>query len=883
MAATGATGRPGRNLGGRAIVPVVAEAGGVSLHERQRGARVRIFAPAGRHGGRHLVGRGRTGSAGVALVVLRRRRVPKRILVVVGRGRLLGGRFGGHMKARVVSSRAHTVFVSPVSSLVVQYMADHPNRSVRAARRAVRRSLGIPGFFDFSGDLADRRLFDGRSFVRRARSHGGFDRFVRRRARHLGRKRAGASALIGEGCWQEAAQTTAGFAELMGFSGVPSPPALPSCLGGGAGAGASIADHDVAHASGVPGLEAFGVLTSVVSLIYGVTSGHGTAAQLAEIKTQLNEVQAELQDIQAELGGLQTAVAEVKASGISETESNLIADAVPTVNEIKESGDDAMALVGAISQVLCKPGKGCSEPEGSTNLGQALKKACKKNKSQECKTYERQLEVTVRDLKGSKPRAAVEDLGSWADGSAVSGVNDPAIVQYSLQQGAAGEQFFKTSNAADARLQWAYYTLYSAYAQTTLATVLSLGIGQQNPDSLASKPAKITPEIVREEVDRLNRPIGLQMTVFPNMPDTAVIDTNAGATDGDPPYMFPQQVGALASARAYGLGAEYAINQSGVAAGAIHSPKESQVYVTTLQTGAEPPVVMTPAAASGETWELLPEGGGRSRPPAMSTATFSDWELAGATKPAALPEWNEATLKVEPQEAPLTGPLPDLYGNAKPAPGDTRGQWMTSESGIESRLLTPEGTGYGSEESGILPYYGKSGTDAKEPGLDFVSCAPEGDEECLLPTWQSIAVDPYDQVTSGQTYNSGSSQINTGLFDLNSGVAIANQQGHRKNESRGYYEELPSNPTAFLNQYPNWSEPVELRGVLFFGFLNAMDSGETNGRLVAPSVSTKGRPVLFDREQTANDCFYWTPSGNGSAAYGSGCLRRREHSEEILP
>jgi hypothetical protein len=872
-----ATATGGRSLAGRAIVPVVAEAGGASLHERQKGARVRIFGP-GRNGARRVVGSGRTGSAGVALVVLHQRRAPRKMLVVVGRGRLLGKRFGGHMKTRVVSSSTHTVFVSPVSTLVVQYMADHPHASLAAARRAVRRSLGIPGFFDFSGDLADRRLFDGRSFVRRARGHGGFDRFVRRRARHLGKASAGASSLVSQSCWREAAQTTAGFAELMGFTGVPSPPSLPACGEGAAGASALDA---VAHASGIPGLEVFGVLTSVASLIYGVASGQSTAAQLAEIQKQLNEVQAELQEIQAELGGLQTAVAEVKAGVIGGTESTLIGEAAPTIHQIKDAGDETMALVGAMYQVLCKPGQGCTEPEESKNLGQALKKACKKNKSEECKAYQRQLEVTVRDLQGSKPRLAVEDLGSWADGSAVGGVEDAGIVQWSLQQGAAGEQFFKTANAADARLQWAYYTLYSAYAQTTLATVLSLGIGQTNPNSLASKPAKITPEIVREEVDRLNKPIGLQMTVFPNMPDTAVIDTNVETTE--PPYMFPQQVGALASANAYGVGAEYAISQSSVAEGTIRSPKQSGVYLSTLQTGGEPPVVMTPAAESGETWELLPKGGGRSRPPAITTATFPDWEVAGAAKPALLPDWNAGTLKVEPDQAPLTGPLPDLYGGAKTAAGDTRGQWMTETSGIRSTLLTPAGSGYGTKLSGILPYYGKSGTDSKDPGLDFQSCVPEGDEECLLPTWQSVAVDPYDQVTSGQTYNSGSGQINTGLFDFNSGVAIANQQGHQKNESRGYYEEYPSNPSAFLNQYPNWSESVELRGVRFFGFLNAINGGETTGLLEGPSVSTKGRPVLFDRQQDANDCFYWSPSGNGNAAYGSGCLRRREHSGEILP
>lgn len=796
------------------------------------------------------------------------------MLVVVGGGRLLDRRFGGHMKARVAYRGHQAVYVSPISSLVTQFMLDHPHRSLESARRKVRRSLRIPGFFDFAGDLADRGLFDGRSFVRQARGHGGFDRFIRRRARHLGSLNAHPSALAPESCWQEAAQTTAGFAKLMGFTGVPSPPALPACsLGGSASA-------SVAHASGIPGLEVFGVLTSVASLVYGVASGQSTGAELAEIKAQLNEVQAELQEIQAELGGLQTEVAAVNANVVSGTESNLIADAVTTITSIKRAGSETMALLGAASQVLCESAGRCSVPEGSVNLGQALDTACAKETVQ-CEAFYTDLYFTSRALEGARPLKSVENLGSWADGSAYSGAGSAGIVQYALEQGAGDEQFFQTADVADARLQWAYYTLYSAYAQTTYATVLSMGIGQPLPNSKSKHPPSLSAGIVREQVDALNKPISLQMAVFPNMPDTAVIDTNLGAQDNDPPFMFAQQVGGLASASAYVANREYALSKSNVSSGSIYSSDASGAYLSTLQTSGEPPLVMTPAAASGETWELLPGGGKRSRPPAVSTATFSDWTTAGSSSSSPLPEWNPTTEKVEATDDPPAGPLPDLYGGAKPSSGQMPGQWMTSKSGIESKLMTPEGTGYGSAVSGVVAYFAKSGTDTKDPGLGFVSCVPGGDDECLLPTWQSTSINPYDQVSSEQSYNSGSGQINTGLFDFNGGLVIANQQGHEKNESRGFYEELPANFSAFLNQYPNWSNFAEIRGVGFYGFLEALNGGAP-GSLRNASFSSKGRPVLFSREQTANDCFYWSSSGSG-AAFGSGCLKKREHSGEILP
>ena len=387
----------------------------------------------------------------------------------------------------------------------------------------MRRGLGLPAFFDFAGDLADAGLFDGRSFVRRARHHGGFDRFVRRRARHLGRHAAKSSAVEGQGCWAEASKTTAGFAELMGFGGVPSPPALSACAASSASGSATAS---VAHASAddTP-LSIFGVVTGVASLIYGVTSGQSTGAQLAEIKGQLNEIQGELQQIQASLGELQVAVADVNANVLSGDETTLIGDAVPTINRVKSAGDEVMVLLGAASQILCEGG-GCHVPSGSGNLSKALATACD-DETTACENFYTDLYFTSRDLTSYRPRAAIENLGVWAEGSAFSGgASDPGIVQYALAQGADNEQFFKSADAADARLQWAYYTVYSTYAQTTYATVLGMGLGQPLPNAHSAHPPKLTVPILREQVEKLDKPIGLQIAAFPNMPDSAVIDTN---------------------------------------------------------------------------------------------------------------------------------------------------------------------------------------------------------------------------------------------------------------------------------------------------------------------------------------------------------------------
>lgn len=858
------------------VVPVLAESGGSLMRERQRGARVRIFAVR-RGGGRRLVGRGRTGTEGVALVRLRTRRLPRSTAVVVGGGRLLGRRFGGHMVTRAQLRPGKPVFVSPLSSLVASLRSDHPKLSQRVATRRIRKALALPSFFDFAGDLADRQIFDGRAFVRRARGHGGFDRFVRRRARHLHRAAVKAAAVEADGCFAEASRTTAGFAVLMGFRNVPNAPALPAC--DAPSPAPNQGSRLAASASADSPLSIFGTVVSVGSLIYGVVSGQSTKGELEEFRYQLSEVQSELQQIQADLGELQAEVAAVNANVVSGNMSTLIGQAVPTIDRIKSGGDEVMVLLGAAAQILCEGEKGCDLPSGTNNLSEALDVACEPE-TKACGNFYTDLYFTSRTVSGYQPRQAVENLGSWAEGSAFTGAaSNPGIVQWALDQGAGDEQFFQSSDAADARLQWAYYTVYSAYSQLGYATALAMGLGQPLPGAHSAHPPKLTLTVLREQVEKMDKPIGLQIAAFPNMPDSAVIDTNAENPDRDPPSMFPQQVGAVIRIAEYQReGALYELNSGGVSSGSIRSSNEPGVAIATLQTQGEPPLVMTPAAAAGgETWSLLPTGSKRAQTPAMTSATFSDWALASGTSNAALPEWNSGTHKVDKTENPLTGPLPDLYNGAQPQGGQTAGQWMTESSGIRSGLLSGTGAAFGENElEGVFTEYLKPGDSDKDAGLVLEICVPAAHASCMLPTWQSQRINPYAQVTSGQTYNSGSTQKNTGLFDLNNGVVIANQglQGQ------------PS-PGTFLNQYPNWTENVELGGFKFYGFLAAMNgtSVESEGSLppgLLGGLSRLGRPVLFTREQSANDCFYWTPSGSGPAA-GSGCLKQRAHSGEILP
>ena len=841
-------------LARRAVVPVVAELSDLDLGSRVRFARVRVYSLAAGHGRRPAAGHGRrrrlagtglTGSEGVAFVRLTTRKAPRSMEVVVSGGWAGARKRRGSLVRILKYEPPHAILVTPRTAR---------GRAAAATAAGPASSDSGPG-----GNAA---------------------------------------------CWQDAAQTTAGFARFVGFTGVPGPvPSLPGGCTAGPSGPVSAAGDSLTSNGPIGAADGIGDVIGLAGLAVSIYSTATSTSQLSTIISQLSTMQAQLTSMQGQLSAISAAIQNLDVD-ISETEiSTLASDASSAITSIQTGVTDTKALLGGAYQIACdttRPLRGsppaagqCTRPSrtagGFANFISAL---CYPNGvpatslATECTSFYTAYDKMWDDFHGKTPVEAIKDMASQALGSAgpQGGPGDAGIVQYALAAGAPASQFFQTSDAAYARLQWCYYTVYSALGQVLLEVAGGLGIGEPEPHPPGQKhPPVVTAADVAAETNAANPTLDDYMGMFPDMPDQAVIYTNAsgyGNSQGDSPYMFAQQVGGEITSSIFQANNQYTLAATGGSATIAVTATSGGITVT--PGSGQPPLVMTPAAAGGDTWVLVPPSG-KPVVPAMSSSYFPDWYAGQSYDSESLPEWDPGTQTVAIGNGGLHGPVADLYENAPTGGSQTAGQWMTGESGIYPALLTPQGTGYSSDSSGIQPWFGKSGTDTKDPGLDFGSCPPQGSSWCLLPTWQTVGWDPYSNaVTSGQTYNSGSSQLNTGLFDYNNGVVIANQQG-------GNGE--PDNPSAFVNQYPNWTNATEIRGVGFNGFLSTLNGSESSG-VASAAFSSAGRPVLFNRTQTANDCFYYSGSFSSSSgtqttptgpAGGTGCLTQRTTTGDILP
>jgi hypothetical protein len=845
-ASAGAAAAPRRTVAVKpveqAVVPVVAELSDLDLSSRVRFAHVRVYSLVPGHGHRPgLVGAGLTGSEGVAFVRLNTSQAPRFMAVAVSGG-WVGTR---HRRGSLVRILKY----EPQQAVLVTSPAAHGRAAADAAGPA--SSANGP-----AGNAS---------------------------------------------CWSAAAQTTAAFAQFAGFTGVPGPvPPLPSGCTAPPAESPSAARGRLTSNGPIGVADGIGDIIGLAGLAVSIYSSAASTSQLNTIISQLNTMQAQLTSMQSQLSGISTAIQNLNVD-ISDTEiSTLASEASSTITSIQTAVTDTRALLGGAYQIACDtttpittppaPGQ-CTRPSRTAGgFGNFISALCYPNGipaaslAAECSNFLTAYNNVWDDFHGKTPVEAIKDMASQALGSAgpQGGPGNAGIVQYALAAGAPASQFFQTSDAAYARLQWGYYTLYSVLGQVLLEVGGGLGIGEAEPHPPGEKhPPVVTAADVANLTNGANTTIDDYMGMFPNMPDQAVIYTNAsgyGNLEGDVPYMFAQQVGGEITSSIFQANDQYTLAAAGGGATITVTATNSGIAVT--PGSGQPPLVMTPAAADGDTWVLVPTSG-KPVVPAMSWSYFPDWWAGQSYDSQSLPEWDSSTQTVAIGNRGLHGPVADLYENA-PSGSQTAGQWMTGVSGINPALLTPQGTGYNSASSGIQGWYGQSGTDHKDPGLDFGSCPPQGNSWCLLPTWQTVGWDPYsDADTSGQTYNSGSSQLNTGLFDYNNGVVIANQQG-------GNGE--PNNPSAFVNQYPNWTNSTNIRGVLFLGYLSALN-GASGADLSPAAWNSAGRPVLFDRTQTANDCFYYTGSYNSSSgqsiptgpAGGNGCLTPRTQSGDILP
>jgi hypothetical protein len=105
---------------------------------------------------------------------------PGLVRLVASGGSVSGGKVNGSLEAILPHpGPARDVFVNPVSTVIAAYASRHPRASLARATREGRRLLALG-----PGDSIGRALlhvtpyFDGLSFLRAARAHGGLRRYV---------------------------------------------------------------------------------------------------------------------------------------------------------------------------------------------------------------------------------------------------------------------------------------------------------------------------------------------------------------------------------------------------------------------------------------------------------------------------------------------------------------------------------------------------------------------------------------------------------------------------------------------------------------------------------------------------------------------------------
>jgi hypothetical protein len=914
---------PASAKSGAVVVPVLAQVDGSFPSGRLVDASVRVYDFGVR---RHraaftgavrtrlrLIGVGKTGTRGVDLVPLRTGMVPGKLEVVVSGGRLAGRAFRGTLRARVLDSGVHAVFVTPPSTLAALDQARHPGRSLAYSDALANRAFGLPAKVDAGFAMFDTTQFSGARLLRAAAAHGGFDRYLSALAAGLGRARKASVATVAiqaPGVWKCNAGSTAGFARFLGITGTPPVPStVPSC---NASAASDTAAGPSAHpAAGTSVVYAFKAVTGLATAgykIYAAVQKKQTVSKdTAAIQAAYQQMESQLATIERQLSALTTSVTNLSGEVESGNIALLSADADPIVTKIQVTTKDTIALAGAGDQLITcakanplatststtgsysNPNACSGTPTGDFNFSTkptpagTIGNTCPKGASyvdtylgNGCKTFNAALSNLENEVASEhQVQNGITNLAKYAIGAAAAG-SGAGIVQLALEA-PSSQPFFQTENAADARLEWAYYTLYSAHAQALETTLLFLNNSVKG-QSLGN---------IAIDVNKNNNTIQQLLGAYPNMPDTAAINTDDGT-------MWSQTLGGLASWATYANSPYWQLSTPtaghSVIWGNTYGPGHGAMFGEDAISSA--PVTMTPLRNQ---WTFFtettnPSNGATStsfsaQPPAMVTSTYQNWQAGQSSAQS------------------------NLYASAQPSGGETAGQWMTGASGILPELITPNETGYSSGYGGTfmysnttcLPGSGSACKNTSTTGMQVGACTPAADGNCLLPTWESPTSGPAQGVTA--------------MFDMNNGKAIGSQSGdtncngqignggfsntwgnganwttsytetHRPNTGATIYPQLPffqGNLTATqgpASGYPNnYTNPTSI----------AACSGGTTSSIaystLAPggaNYNPNGIPALFYRTQQAGDCFYF--NGSGTVATSPSCLIPRTTSSQVLP
>jgi hypothetical protein len=256
------------------------------------GGRVQLFSGTGskRHRVPLAAPGNRTNSQGT--VILRARRIPKELTVVVRGGTVDGKRFPGALKMRASRYHARDILtVNPVTTIIAAYRGDHPRMGAAKATKRVKRYLRIPGFHDVAVDLRrSDRYFDGDVLLRRL-GKVRMGELAKRIVTSMNRSgRHGSEAFVKRP--SRAARARTAKRTRLGLSDEE-----------GAGS-AFIAKNLISGIVSAAGGQIENAALGFVLSNFGL-GGDPTASALAAIQTQLNQISKQLADLEVSVSAIE--------------------------------------------------------------------------------------------------------------------------------------------------------------------------------------------------------------------------------------------------------------------------------------------------------------------------------------------------------------------------------------------------------------------------------------------------------------------------------------------------------------------------------------------------------------------------------------------------
>ncbi len=457
---------------------VWATTGGGRRLARPHHAVVRIRS----HG--KVIGRGKTGVRGIAVVKLKR--APRHFSVQVSGGVFRGQRpkhVRGSLRARVSGYRGGPVYVNPATTLLYYYASLHPKRSLRRDGKRVARFLRLPPGHDLEADMISSASFNGRHYMRRARRRGGLDVYSRALARRVDAKRARASSSIES----------------------------PSTLGTLASLSNSLNTY-----SGL--FRAISSVSGALSIVNTTMTLAGVSPldnEISELSQEMGQLLQEMQVVMNDLDAIQTQVTKLSQQDAEGTYAVLARQQTTLMGQIDEARTIWVAIANLGAQISC--------PNGTANCPEAkpVKQVCAAAKAEKDSKTEESCTKLEGLYTGRSGFVEVMQTAGLTDYSKARGlaaaIGDNGLIKYASLATASGQRFYSSAQSAQAVAGADYYL-------TQLSLLISLIGAYQTAPTIATPTANI--ELGLGGATEAARPLPAQVPSV--LPSANVIDISTG-------------------------------------------------------------------------------------------------------------------------------------------------------------------------------------------------------------------------------------------------------------------------------------------------------------------------------------------------------------------